>query len=484
MTQSSDRWSGLRGRWHAFVHWWTQPGPASAIYRQLRWHFDGDLENLEMHEKRFPGYDVASLHRAMTSFFEDCCEFSREIGPTNCATIEYFLVQCKANSYMANLKPAPPNYQRVPVDVDEEESLPTNNLTFATLCPDALALEGGLASGEEKVAVLLNVAADYDAWDGMDTDHVPRQQVNLSIACRTRALADRFFAEIEERRKRLCVFRGKVIDPVLHNSMITTLGFRAVREVGEEDLILPEKIKGLLQSCVVGFYSHREVLQKLGVDLKRGILLHGPPGTGKTSIALYLSGQLPNFTVCFVSGERLLYPREICRMARYLQPAMVVFEDIDLVAQARDANGLATVLGELMNQIDGCDPADQVLFLMTTNSLKRLESAVRNRPGRVDQIVEIPLPDAPTRERLLRLFARGVDLDCDNLDRVVEATDGVTPAMLKEVVKRGTVHAIDRNGQSGAGILVTEGDLLLAVEQVRALRETLQQIGRVGFGAK
>ena len=51
-------------------------------------------------------------------------------------------------------------------------------------------------------------------------------------------------------------------------------------------------------------------------------------------------------------------------MARYLQPSMVVFEDIDLIAQERDANGLATVLGELMNQIDDCDPTDQVLFVI------------------------------------------------------------------------------------------------------------------------
>src|SRR5262249_14495704 len=153
--------------------------------------------------------------------------------------------------------------------------------------------------------------------------------VCVSIACRSREVADRFFAELEERRKRHSVYRGKVIDPVLHNGGIHTLGFRAIKHVREEDLILPDSVKRLLRHAIVGFYQHGELLTGLGIEMKRGLLLHGPPGTGKTSISLYLAGLLPNFTVCFVSGDRLLHPREVCQMARYLQPAMIVFEDVD-----------------------------------------------------------------------------------------------------------------------------------------------------------
>src|SRR5581483_5034213 len=180
---------------------------------------------------------------------------------------------------------------------------------------------------------------------------------------------------------------------------------------------------------------------------------------------------------------RLLYPREICRMARYLQPAMIVFEDIDLVALDRNANGLATVLGELMNQIDGCEPADQVLFVMNTNSLERLEHAVKDRPGRVDQIIAIPLPGRAERRQLLAHFARSVRVALEDWERVLSATEGTTPAMLKEIVKRAAVNAIERDGHGGkaSAIAIEESDLLLAAEQVQAMRDPERVPGMMGI---
>jgi hypothetical protein len=454
-----------------------------------------DYDRLETHDKYYPGYDIASLHRAVASFRDDCCFFSQEIGATGALTLRD-LFQRLNTAYQRNLMPYAPAYERVPTDVEEEGSFATNVLWLATMNADAgrnrpkktAALAPAAAPSDddqpEKIAIQLAVKiAGQDYWDGMDTRHVPRMEVTISIAARSRAVADRFFAEIEDRRKRLSIYRGKVIDPVVHAGGIHTIGFRAIQQVREDHLVLPEQVKDLIQRSIIGFYDHREVLEGLGIEMKRGVLFHSPPGTGKTSISLYLAGKLPNFTVCFVSGERLLYPREICRMARYLQPATIIFEDIDLVAQERNANGLATVLGELMNQIDGCEPTDQVLFIMTTNSLERLEHAVKNRPGRVDQIIEIPLPDAEQRQRLVLHFARNLKLGVSDLGKLLRATEGATPAMLKEIVKRAAVSAVERlGGKHAAGSLeLTEADLLLATEQVRALRDPELVPGSFGF---
>jgi hypothetical protein len=467
--------AGLRQFWQQLAG-----PPKLTLRRQLIDYLGHDYRQLEKHEKSFPGYDVASLHRALDSFRDDCCQESHQVGSTPAAGLPY-LFDLLESPYQHNLMPGAPIYQRVPVDVAQEGSFATNCLYLATLDP------GVAGPAAEKIAILLATSATgRDYWDGMDTHNVPHQLINIGIAARSKEVANRFFHEIEERRKRLSVYRGKVIDPVVGGGGIHTIGFRAIRPVSAADLVLPEGVKALIDNAILGFYRHRDALRSLGIELKRGILFHSPPGTGKTSISLYLASQLPHFTVCFISGERLLYPREICRMARYLQPAMLVFEDIDLVAQERNANGLATVLGELMNQIDGCDPSDQVLFVMNTNSLERLEHAVKNRPGRVDQIIEIPLPDREQRRQLLGHFARTVRLELGGGEAVLEATDGATPAMLKEIVKRAVINAIERDGdEKRAGPLeVSEPDLLLAAEQVRALRDPEIVPGSFGFREK
>jgi hypothetical protein len=436
--------------------------------------FGADFKHLQAHDKNYPGYDLASIHRALLSYFEDHCRPAETVGSAMPTSSARDLLQSDDRPYGAwRRKPAPMAYERVAVALDEEESFPANCLYFAQTKGDP----------GEKLAVLLSYAKAYRAESGEDMDErsAPASVLTLSVACRRRELADVFFREIESRRKRLSVYRGKVIDPVVTGGGIVTIAFRNIARVSEGDLVLPKSVRDLIHGSIVSFYSHQDALRALGVEMKRGILFNSPPGTGKTSVSLYLAGLLPNFTICFVSGRRLLFPREVCAMARYLQPTMLVFEDIDLIAQERETNGLATVLGELMNQIDGCEPNDQVLFIMNTNSMERLEAAVRNRPGRVDQIIHIPLPDNADRKRLIQHFARSVSVSSAAVDALVGATHGVTPAILKEVIKRAAVMAVERtsangDGQAGGAIELSEADLLLSVEQVLALRSDLHRL--------
>jgi energy-coupling factor transporter ATP-binding protein EcfA2 len=481
------------------------------IGNRMRRFFGPEVKLLQAHEKTYPGWDLGSLSRAVASFVDECCTHADRVGSITHTNSVQPLIPSEKNDAKITAKASPLTYERLPVDVDRDESFVSNVLYFATVRPDAAARAHASSSGRvsvaqftlspregtaapraglwtERVAIFLardTTTAVDDSIDAFYEDartHASSSQsvsrLQLSIACRSRDVADFFFAEIERRRQSLSVYRGKVIEPVVNNAGVQSVGFRKVQPMRAEDLELPPNVKELIDNSIVAFHENRDALSSLGVELKRGVLFHSPPGTGKTSICRYLAGALPNFTVCFVSGRRLLYPRELCRMARYLQPAMLVFEDIDLIAQERDHNGLATILGELMNQIDECEPDEQVLFIMNTNSLERLENAVRNRPGRVDQIVDVPLPDPAARARLLRLFSKSFAPDDTALSRVAAATEGATPATLKEVVKRAAVMSLRRTNADGKStaappIQINAEDLLLAYEQVGRMRSEI-----------
>jgi len=166
---------------------------------------------------------------------------------------------------------------------------------------------------------------------------------------------------------------------------------------------------------VIGIAEHRETLLTAGQHLRRGVLLYGPPGAGKTHTVRYLLSRLPAFTVVLLAGTSIGFISQACALARMLQPALVVLEDCDLVAEARDySRGMENpLLFQVLNEMDGLAEDADVVFLLTTNRADLLEPALMQRPGRVDLAVEVPLPDAEGRARLLNLYGPGLQLAPD-----------------------------------------------------------------------
>lgn len=124
---------------------------------------------------------------------------------------------------------------------------------------------------------------------------------------------------------------------------------------------------------------------------------------------------------------------------------MVVLEDVDLVAVDRDYTpGGNPLLFSLLEAMDGVGADADVVFVLTTNRADILETALADRPGRVDLAVEIPRPDPRCRQQLLCVYARDLTVDAD-LDEVVAGTEGVTASFIKELIRR-TVLASLRAG--------------------------------------
>jgi DNA polymerase III delta prime subunit len=243
------------------------------------------------------------------------------------------------------------------------------------------------------------------------------------------------------------VFRGQVLsfaESEHHgNELVTFLPRPAVTA---SDVVLPDGMLEHIERHIIGIGDWSAELLSAGQHLKRGLLLHGPPGTGKTHTVRYLTGRLDGITVILLTGHSIRFIDQAAALARRLQPSMVVLEDVDLVATDRDytPNG-NPLLFSLLDAMDGVGADADVTFVLTTNRADILEVALADRPGRVDLAVEIPRPDGRCRERLLRVYARDLTVDAD-LDQVVAGTDGVTASFIKEMIRR-TVLASLRAGE-------------------------------------
>jgi ATP-dependent 26S proteasome regulatory subunit len=136
----------------------------------------------------------------------------------------------------------------------------------------------------------------------------------------------------------------------------------------------------------------------------------------------------------------------VAELARDLQPAVIVLEDVDLVAEDRSfgPSSTSSVLFDLLDAMDGAAADADLLFLLTTNRADLLEPALAARPGRVDVAIQIDLPDGEGRERLLALYGRSIPLRLapEEIREIVERTDGVTASFVKELLRRAMLEAL------------------------------------------
>jgi hypothetical protein len=263
----------------------------------------------------------------------------------------------------------------------------------------------------------------------------PRCTVEVLAADPAAATASR--DEIDRLIRAHNVFRGQVLSfsqSEYHGNELVSFLPRPAVTAGE--VVLPHGVLELIEQHIVGVGNWSRELLDAGQHLKRGLLLHGPPGTGKTHTVRYLTGKLSGTTVILLTGTSIRFIEAAAALARSLQPSMVVLEDVDLVGMDRDFTaGGNPLLFSLLEAMDGVGADADVTFVLTTNRADILELALADRPGRVDLAIEIPRPDATSRERLIRLYARDLALDAD-LSEVVAGTDGVTASFVKELIRR------------------------------------------------
>src|SRR5204863_96114 len=142
-------------------------------------------------------------------------------------------------------------------------------------------------------------------------------------------------------------------------------------------------------------------------------------------------------------------------LARLLQPTMVVIEDVDLIARDRNDMGPCeeSMLNELLNEMDGLKEDADILFVLTTNRPEQLEGALAGRPGRIDQAIEVPLPDETGRRKLVHLYGKALPLGEAVVAEAAQRTNGVSAAFVKELMRRiaQASNSRERRHQRSAG---------------------------------
>lgn len=309
-------------------------------------------------------------------------------------------------------------------------------------------LDNGLWLCEQdglRYAVLLCAHREYSREPGI------RIEVLVPSGTAGAALVQRCFEELEQAVQAARSYRGKILSLDAdsdYSGRSRGITVHRLPPVSRNEVILPEQTLRLLDRNVLSFVNIRDQLRRLGQSTRKGILLYGPPGTGKTHTIRYLATHLVGHTTLIITAEQIGLLGAYMGLARLLQPSMVVIEDVDLIARDRDDMGPCeeSMLNKLLNEMDGLKEDADILFVLTTNRPEDLEAALAGRPGRIDQAIEVPLPDEPGRGKLVRLYGKGLPLDDAVVAEAARRSEGTSCAFIKELMRRLAQASLARDG--------------------------------------
>jgi len=216
------------------------------------------------------------------------------------------------------------------------------------------------------------------------------------------------------------------------------------------------KVKKQLIQAIEWPLKYPDLFRTAKAEPPRGILLHGPPGSGKTLLAKaaatesetnFISIKGPELLSKWV-GESEKGVREVFKKARQAAPCILFFDELDAIAPVRGAGGgdshvSERVIGQLLTELDGIEGLKNVIVLAATNRIDIIDPAVL-RPGRFDSLIELPMPDEQTRMAIFRIHTREKPLAKNvDLQRLAKATEGLVGADIESICKKAAMLAIE-----------------------------------------
>src|ERR687886_2656191 len=307
--------------------------------------------------------------------------------------------------------------------------------------------------------------------------------------------------------------------PEVLNKLIVTMGDfenavkevmpSAMREVYLESPDIPwsaigglEEVKRELQEAVEWPLRYPDLYAKLGHTMPKGVLMHGPSGTGKTLLAKavateseanFISVRGPELLSKWV-GESERGIREIFRRARQAAPCVVFFDEIDSIAPTRGGGigmegegagmhtGTERMVSQLLTEMDGIQEMHSIVVMAATNRIDMIDRAFL-RPGRFDKMIYVPNPDMKTRVKILEVHTKGKPISRDvDLEKIAEKTDGFSSAEVSAIVNTAislVLHEYLQRYPSAEEAVKNTSDAIVsmqhfedAVKKIKTQRET------------
>lgn len=242
-----------------------------------------------------------------------------------------------------------------------------------------------------------------------------------------------------------------------------------------DDVAVEDEAKENL-SEIVDFLHHPDKYAKIGAKMPKGVLLVGPPGTGKTMLAKAVAGEagVPFFPIAgseFVEmfvGMGASKVRDLFQQAKQKAPCIIFIDEIDAIGQKRTGNAMGNsereqTLNQLLTEMDGFNADDNVVILAATNRPESLDPALL-RPGRFDRRVPVELPDLAGREAILKAHAKKVALGDDvDFHTIARMAAGASGAELANIVNEAALRAVRDHRDA-----VSQADLEESIEVVIA----------------
>ncbi len=304
------------------------------------------------------------------------------------------------------------------------------------------------------------------------------QMVQLEVASADANAATQIIDAVLNHATVNSIYRHHIISPVFQRQIKSSfrddegnVGFDLLFEpdpmVTDDKIILDESVRRVVERTVIDFHTRREELMQYGLPGRRGVLFYGPPGTGKTYTCKYIAHKLSDATTIIATGHALTQIKAVCDLAKMFQPSLVILEDVDLMFSEREVNPHAPLLGDLLDELDGFQQNDEIIFVLTTNAIERVEGAIKNRPGRISQCIYLGPPTPKLRREYLGVLLKPYNIAEVNLDHIVAETEGVSQAFLKEMIFRAVQISTERN-MDGEGVLMQQNDFSTAIREMTA----------------